>query len=55
MAALSSRGRMLTALNLQEPDRVPVTFWGQVAPCLTCGATPLSVCCACASWGWMIA
>lgn len=32
MAALSSRERMLTALDLQEPDRVPVTFWGQVAP-----------------------
>ena len=29
---MSSRERLLASLNHQEPDRVPMTFWGNVVP-----------------------
>lgn len=29
---MTSRERLLTTLNHREPDRVPVMFWGTIAP-----------------------
>lgn len=29
---MTSRERMLAAMSHQEPDRVPITFWGTIAP-----------------------
>jgi len=37
---MSSRERLLAALNHQEPDRVPITFWGTIAPLKHLWKTP---------------
>ena len=38
--SLSSRERLLAALNHREPDRVPVMFWGAIAPLRHLWKTP---------------
>jgi len=38
---MSSRDRLLAAINHQEPDRVPVCFWGTIAPLRHLWQTPL--------------
>jgi len=37
---MSSRERLLASLNHQEPDRVPMTFWGNVVPLHRLWQTP---------------